>query len=94
MIASIYLKKIDKDAAKVEFASNTIEFDLPTSDNKRYKETWDLFAPIDAAKSEYKVMGTKLELKLAKNNGESWPVLRSTDRRTGEIIQTGKALRA
>ncbi|DAA72749.1 TPA_exp: Uncharacterized protein A8136_5475 [Trichophyton benhamiae CBS 112371] len=95
VIASVYLKKIDKEAAKVDFASpTTIELDLPTADNKRYKETWTLFAPIDTEKSSYKIMGTKLEFSLAKANGESWQTLRSTDPRTGEIIQTGRPTRA
>lgn len=95
VIASVYLKKIDKEAAKVDFVSpTTIELDLPTADNKRYKETWTLFAPIDTEKSSYKIMGTKLEFSLAKANGESWQTLRSTDPRTGEIIQTGRPTRA
>lgn len=94
MIASLYLKKIDKANAKVVFNPNTIEFDLPTSDNKRYKDTWNLYAPIDPDTSEFKIMGTKMELILAKADGSGWPVLRSDDRQTGEIIQVGRAGRA
>ncbi|KAI2271787.1 hypothetical protein LOZ07_003550 [Ophidiomyces ophidiicola] len=95
VIVSFYLKKIDKATAKVNFSSpTTIEFDLPTTDNKRYIDTYDLFAPIDTEKSEYKIMGTKMELTLAKADGSAWPVLRSNDRRTGEIIQTGRATKA
>ena len=36
-------------------------------------------------------MGTKLELTLAKADGTSWPVLRSDDKLTGEVIQVGRA---
>jgi hypothetical protein len=36
-------------------------------------------------------MGTKLELTLAKADGLGWPVLRSDDKHTGEIIQAGRA---
>lgn len=36
-------------------------------------------------------MGTKLEVNLVKADGASWPVLRSDEARTGEIIQVGKA---
>jgi hypothetical protein len=39
-------------------------------------------------------LGTKLEVTLVKEDGASWPVLRSDDRRTGEIFQVGKAGRA
>lgn len=89
--ASLYLKKIDKANAKVEFSSTTINFDLPTADNKRLRTTYNLFAPIDPEKSQYRVLNTKLELTLAKADGTSWPVLRSDDRWTGQRIQIGQA---
>jgi hypothetical protein len=94
VIASFFLKKIDKDAAKVSFASKQIDLDLPTTDvptPKRYKKVVSLFGPIDAAKSSYKILGTKLEVALVKADGSSWPVLRSDDRPTGEILQVGRA---
>jgi hypothetical protein len=61
---------------------------------KRYKNVVQLFGPIDPEASSYKILGTKLEVTLAKADGSSWPVLRSEDPRTGEIIQVGKAGRA
>ncbi|KAL0938845.1 CORD and CS domain-containing protein [Colletotrichum truncatum] len=93
VIASFFLKKIVKDSAKIEFKSQSIALDLPTSDSppKRYTAEVPLFAPIDTEKSTFKVLGTKLEVNLAKAGGESWPVLRSDDRLTGEILQIGKA---
>lgn len=95
VIASLYLKKIDKSHAKVKFTSpTTISLDLPTADQKRYEKEMPLFGPIDQAKSTYKVMGTKLELTLEKADGRSWPTLRSDEQRTHEIIQLGQAGRA
>ncbi|KAM7192025.1 cysteine and histidine-rich domain containing protein [Rhypophila sp. PSN 637] len=97
VIASFFLKKIDKDAAKVVFGEQKIELDLPTTDSpvpKRYKAEVPLFAPIDAAQSTFKILGTKLEVNLVKADGSSWPVLRSDDRLTGEILQIGRAGRA
>ncbi|KAH6674042.1 integrin beta-1-binding protein [Plectosphaerella plurivora] len=94
VIASYFLKKIVKDQAKVEFHENSVTLDLPTSDAprpKRYRTEVPLFAPIDAEKSTFKVLGTKLELTLVKGDDSSWPVLRSDDRLTGEILQIGKA---
>ncbi|KAJ6119871.1 hypothetical protein N7523_004151 [Penicillium sp. IBT 18751x] len=91
---SLYLKKIDKERARVDFSTNSITFDLPTSDNKRFQDTYKLFAPIDAEKSSFRVLGTKLELTLIKADGTSWPVLRSDDKWTGERIQIGNAGRA
>ncbi|KAB5579942.1 HSP20-like chaperone [Coniochaeta sp. 2T2.1] len=94
VIASFFLKKIDKDAAKVGFETQQLDLDLPTTDAptpKRYKKVVALWGPIDAAKSSYKILGTKLEVTLAKADGSSWPVLRSEDRVTGEILQVGRA---
>ena len=94
MIASLFLKKIIKQQAKVEFSASSIALDLPTANSTRYKTELPLFAQINAAESTYKVMGTKLELSLVKLDGTSWPVLRSDERRTAEIIQVGRAARA
>lgn len=95
VIASLYLKKIDKERAKIEFASpTTVDLDLPTADNKRYKTELPLFGSIDTAESKFKIMGTKLELTLMKADGAGWPTLRSGEQRTSEIIQVGGARRA
>ena len=95
VIASLYLKKIDKERSKVLFKdANTVSLDLHTSDKRRYALDMPLFAPIEPEKSSFKIMGTKLELTLAKADGAGWPVLRADDRHTGEIIQTGRAGRA
>ena len=96
VIASFFLKKINKETAKVEFTVNGISLDLLTTDTppKRYKAIVPLFGPIDTAASTSKIMGTKLEVTLVKADGSSWPVLRSDEQRTGEIIQVGKAGRA
>ena len=95
VIASLFLKKIDKVHAKVDFTSQTtVLLDLPTADNKRYKTELPLCGHIDTTQSTYKIMGTKLELTLVKADGLSWPTLRSDEQRTGEIIQVGRAGRA
>lgn len=92
VIASLFLKKIDKEKSTVEFASaNEIKLDLSTSDGKHYQDTLPLYGSIDPAKSSFKIMGTKLELTLVKTDGLGWPVLRSDEKSTGEIIQSGRA---
>ena len=92
VIASLYLKKIDKERSKVEFKdAETVELDLHTSDNKQYTTSTRLFGPIKPEASSFKIMGTKLELTLAKAEGVGWPVLRADDPHTGEIIQAGRA---
>ncbi|TLD27012.1 hypothetical protein PspLS_04478 [Pyricularia sp. CBS 133598] len=89
--ASFFLKKIDKDRAKVIFNAQSISLDLPTADTTRYRTEVPLFAAVDPAKSSYKILGTKLEVNLAKADVASWPVLRSDERHTGEILQVGRA---
>ena len=92
VMASLYLKNIDKRNAMITFASPiSIELDLPTMDSKRCKLNLSLFGPIEANKSNYKIMNTKLELMLHKADGRSWPRLRSDDNRTNEIIQIGQS---
>ncbi|CAI7585328.1 unnamed protein product [Penicillium manginii] len=91
---SLYLKKIDKDRAVIKFTADKIELDLPTTDNKRYQDTYELFAPIDPEQSSFRVLGTKLELTLVKGDQSSWPVLRKDDKWTGQRIQVGNAGRA
>ena len=95
VIASLFLKKIDKQRARVEFNSGTsVTLDLPTADNKRYATEIPLYGHIDTKNSNYKIMGTKLELTLVKSDGLSWPTLRNDEPRTNEIIQTGRAGRS
>ena len=96
VIASFFLKKINKETAKVDFSPAELSLDLPTTDTppKRYKAVVPLFGLIDPAASAARIMGTKLEITLVKADGNSWPVLRSDEQRTGEIIQVGKAGRA
>lgn len=80
----------------MEFQEKQLVLDLTTTDSppKRYKADVPLFATIDAEKSSFKILGTKLELSLVKSDGSSWPVLRSDDALTGEILQVGRAGRA
>jgi hypothetical protein len=87
----LYLKKISKADAKVEFSPTSLNLDLPTGDNTRYKTVMPLYGEINSEKSTFKILGTKLELALVKADGLSWPVLRADEPRTGEIIQTGRA---
>ncbi|KAG9888285.1 hypothetical protein KCV02_g18382, partial [Aureobasidium melanogenum] len=94
VMASLYLKKIDKAISKVEFQDKAVDLDLRTSDRKRFQQVVPLFGAIDKAKSEFSIMGTKLELRIVKADGASWPVLRGDEKLTGEIIQMGRAGRA
>ncbi|KAF2274529.1 chord-domain-containing protein [Westerdykella ornata] len=91
VVASIFLKKIDKDNAKVDFQERSLKLDLRTSDSKRYKAEFPLYASIKPEQSKYRILGTKIEFTLVKADGTSWPVLRSDEKPTGERIQVGQA---
>ena len=91
VIASIFLKQIDKSVSTVVFERNQVRLDLRTANEKRYVDSIPVFGVIDPEKSYFKVMNTKLELTLTKADGVGWPVLRADERNTGEIIQTGRA---
>ncbi|KAF2266860.1 CORD and CS domain-containing protein [Lojkania enalia] len=91
VIASLYLKKISKDTALVEFKENSVVLDLHTSDSKRYQTEMPLWGSINAENSKFRILGTKLELTLAKADGAAWPVLRADDKLTGEVFQVGRA---
>ncbi|GAO15945.1 uncharacterized protein UV8b_02455 [Ustilaginoidea virens] len=96
VIASFFLKKIVKETAKVSFDDRHIMLDLVTADSppKRLKAEIPLYGKIDPSKSTFKILGTKLEVSLGKADGASWPVLRSDEALTGEILQIGQAGRA
>lgn len=91
VVASLYLKKIIKDSAVIEFKESHVNLDLRTSDSKRYQTEFPLYGSINPEQSKFRVLGTKLELTLAKADGASWPVLRADDKLTGEILQVGRA---
>lgn len=97
LIVSFYLKKIDKERAKINFLDDGsgVDLDLPTTDGKRFSkriETWKDLVP---EKCKSKILGTKLEMELYKKEGGlGWPMLLKGGRETGERIQVGKALRA
>lgn len=38
-----------------------------------------MFGPIDSEKSTYRILGTKVEVTLAKGDGRSWPALEASD---------------
>ncbi|KAI9727518.1 MAG: hypothetical protein M1828_006460 [Chrysothrix sp. TS-e1954] len=95
--ATYFLKKIDKAASSVEFPEDgrSVLLDLKTGDARRYKATVPLFGRVAPGECAFRVAGTKLDLTLKKAEaGQGWPVLRSDERLTGEIIQTGVAGRA
>ena len=95
VIASLFLKKIDRAKARIHFSEpSTVHLELYTTDKKSYQADMPLFGTLNAAKSTFKIMSTKLELTIAKADQQSWPTLRSDEQRPNGIIQVGQAARA
>ncbi|KAK9447978.1 uncharacterized protein V1518DRAFT_419372 [Limtongia smithiae] len=85
VIVSIFAKKCEADKSTIEFTDETVSLDLLHLGSKRFKTTIQLYGPIVPADSKYKVMGTKVELTLAKANGLSWAGLRAGETGAGMI---------
>ncbi|CAM0138455.1 hypothetical protein VKS41_007068 [Umbelopsis sp. WA50703] len=77
IILSIFAK--DKEDTQINFESQAMNVDIKMKGNKRYKKTIPLFQIIDPQESTFKPLTTKVEVKLKKGNGMSWPALEPTD---------------
>ncbi|CAG8537936.1 2332_t:CDS:2 [Cetraspora pellucida] len=76
VIMSVFCKKIDKEYSTISFKEKEMSIDLRTADNKRFKEVFPLYQYIEPENSTYEFLSTKVEIKLKKTNGISWPSLR------------------
>ncbi|KAL1920777.1 uncharacterized protein VTP21DRAFT_11412 [Calcarisporiella thermophila] len=79
IIMSVFAKKVNKNDSNITIHQQSIEMDLKMADGKRYHKTIILFEPIDPEQSKYEVLTTKVELKLKKTSGISWPSLEPTE---------------
>ncbi|KAK9469100.1 hypothetical protein V1512DRAFT_258593 [Lipomyces arxii] len=85
VIVSIFAKKCDESKSTIEFFEDSLGLDLLHLGTKRFKTKFQLYGPIVPEKSKYKVMGTKVEIALAKANGLSWGGLRAGEVGAGMI---------
>ncbi|CAG8621755.1 11568_t:CDS:2 [Funneliformis caledonium] len=79
VIMSIFAKKVDKQRSSIIFKEQELNVDLKMPDGKRFKTTYALYQLIEPENSKYEILTTKVELKLKKANGISWPSLRSDE---------------
>lgn len=56
-----------------------MHIDLILPAKKRYTKSFALYGPIDPATSTFKVLGTKVEIVLAKADARSWPSITALD---------------
>ncbi|KAJ3410466.1 hypothetical protein HDV05_003728, partial [Chytridiales sp. JEL 0842] len=72
VIISVFAKKADKSKTVIHFTENSLHLDGHFQDGRIFEFKTDLFQPIIPEKSKYMVLGTKVEITLAKANGISW----------------------
>jgi len=65
-----------------------VSIDLFLPKSKKFSHTLNLFGPINAAASSFKVLGTKVEIRLQKLDNRSWTVLEKPSRELGNINLT------
>ncbi|KAK4053759.1 hypothetical protein OIV83_001415 [Microbotryomycetes sp. JL201] len=79
VIVSCFGKNADKEKSSVRFDVEAMHVDLVLPDRKRFTKTFALYGPIQPAESSYRVLGTKVEITLAKADARSWPTITALD---------------
>ncbi|CAB4415183.1 unnamed protein product [Rhizophagus irregularis] len=79
IIMSIFAKKVDKQNSSITFKEKELDVDLKMPDEKRFITTYPLYQLIDKENSTFEILTTKVEIKLKKANGISWPSLKSDE---------------
>ncbi|CAN3374832.1 hypothetical protein DIURU_002192 [Diutina rugosa] len=76
----VFAKGINKDKLNVDIKPNSLSVSFPSSASTEYSYILEpLHATIDAEKSSYRVLSTKLEITLVKTVAEQWPALDRAD---------------
>jgi hypothetical protein len=71
-VVSIYAKKLSKEESTISFEPYKLKVNLKFQDGKKFTKEIILSNPIDAEKSKYEILSTKVECKLIKLNGANW----------------------
>jgi len=85
---TVYAKQVDKNQSSVLVGEDRITLDLFLPGKKRFSRSLELFGGIDASRSSFQILGTKVELCLQKSDARVWTVLEKTDRDLGNISLT------
>ncbi|KAK4058918.1 hypothetical protein OIO90_000364 [Microbotryomycetes sp. JL221] len=79
VIVSCFGKNADKEKSVVKFDTEAMHVDLILPGRKRYTKTFSLYGPIRPDESSYRILGTKVEITLAKADARSWPTITALD---------------
>jgi suppressor of G2 allele of SKP1 len=75
VVVEVRIKKLSADQCKVEMGDTTLSVTAKLAVGSEYSLELDLAHPILPLQSSYKIMSTKLEVKLKKAEGVRWSVL-------------------
>jgi len=75
VVLNILAKNINKDGVKVDFEADTIRVTAKLADGSDYNLELKLFRNIDNKACSFKVLSTKIEIKMRKLDCFTWPAL-------------------
>lgn len=92
VVVEIRIKGCNKDTVKVDMAERELSVSTPVPGRQsEYSLNIDLAHEIQPDKSSFKVMGTKIEIKLMKKEGIRWNVLEGEDSFPSSFIPAAAA---
>jgi len=75
VVVEVRIKKLSADQCKVDMGDTTLSVTAKLATGSEYSLELDLAHPILSLQSKYKIMSTKLEIKLKKAEGVRWAAL-------------------
>jgi len=75
VVVEVRIKKLKADACKIEIGDASLSVTAPLPTGSEYSLELDLAHPVVPAQSGYKVLSTKIEIKLRKAEGVRWAAL-------------------
>ncbi|XP_014247412.1 protein SGT1 homolog [Cimex lectularius] len=72
VVVTVFAKNFVPDKVRVDFQDEEVFFTLTLNTGETVDRTLRLEKPIEPSRSSYKVLSTKLEIKLAKRDGLNW----------------------
>ncbi|ORZ33293.1 SGS domain-domain-containing protein [Catenaria anguillulae PL171] len=92
VVVSIFIKNAPKDTTSVQVTDSTLSVSVPLPTGSEYTLELDLAHKVDPAQSRHKVLGTKIEISLAKVDlGVKWTVLEGDDPLAAPVLASTTA---
>jgi len=80
VVVEVRIKKLKADECKIEIGETSLSVTAPLPTGSEYSLELDLAHPVVPAQSGYKVLSTKIEIKLKKGEGVRWAALEGDGR--------------